>query len=785
MNAAMPTPNNTDATTEALAHITAVQTKPSPWARLDGSGRWNFQGFLGFAFLRQPIDALVFRPPSHEGGTVDVARQIYHRLLARLVAHRMYCRQWACILVGAMLCLPALAEAEHQAVLYPDLAAGAGVLALVAALLALPVFFMRGVCDGSVRSEAEGVVRRCFLRTVPEGTPADLSDPWRHGWLTAEARPVSTEITEADQRFRLTRLAAWWWIPSLACLAMGLVNLVFGGPGIYGVLSIALLKLVLDRNPMSARVLELEAAEAVEAHAFVEAGGQAWGLACETARERQIREATREISEPVVRLGRATGIMAGRGDFFGPSPELEMCLSRADLRTHLLVLGGTGSGKTSGLLRPIARQVAAWEKTGLLVIDGKGGLPKEVAVAAGLTVIDPAAVRLSLVKGLDPVALVDTLVDIAEPAGERRGGDPFWRNCGATLLRHSAVLCQAAGGQFWNLAMAAQLGANGTLRRRVLEGIPESAILRDPSLAAAIEYFQYDWATMEERTRSGIVATVQSWVAVLAAQRDLLRWARATPDEDEVPLEDVLRGGRFGLLLPVHRYGRAGTLVTALLKARAYSALKARAEGWSEGDTPVVLLIDEAQEVVTREDAAMLSIGRSLGLSVVASSQTTEALVERLGEETAAKWLGTYGSVVALQGRSPRTAEFVAAKLGVAWRPWVELVEGMAVRSALGVQVLSGAGAAARRQPTLARYATPWWRLHRASQGVIGGFRRALIGESATSRPNSRLGAAPLIEAAELATLLAEPDTALAVLNRARAPRRDVIRLCPEYPGNS
>lgn len=778
-------------TAEALARITAVQTKPSPWARIDASGFWNIQGFLGFVFSRQPIDALVFAPASHEGGTFDSARQIYHRLLGRLAARQIYFRQWACIAIGGLLCLPALTNPEHydvvryDAVIYPDLAAVVVLLTLCAGVVGLPVFFMRGVCGGSVRSEVEGVVCRCFLREVPAGAPPDLRDPWRHGWLTSEARPLSTEITEADQRYRLTKVVAWWWVPSLLCLAIGLANLIFGGPGLVAVAAVAVLKLSLDRNPIRLRVLELEAAEAVEAHAFVEAGGREWGLGCEAARARQIGEAIRERTEPVVNLGHATGILAGRGDAFAPSSGMEMALSRTDLRTHLLVLGGTGAGKTSGLLRPIARQVAAWENTGLLVLDGKGSLPKEIAASAGLTLIDPAKDCVSLVKGLDPVTLVDTLMDIVEPAGERKSGDPFWRNCGATLLRHSAVLCQTAGGPFWNLTMAAQLGANVTLRGRVLEAIAPSQIPSDPALAAAVEFFQYDWTAMDERTRSGIVATVQSWVAVLAAHGDLLRWARATPEEDEIPLENFLRGGRFGLLLPAHRYGRAGTLVTALLKARAYGALKARAEGWSKDDSPVLFLIDEAQEVVTREDAAMLSIGRSLGLSVVAASQTTEALVERLGQETAAKWLGTYGSVVALQGRSSQTAAFVAAKLGVDWRPQMESVEGMAVRAALDVQVLSGAGAAARRQPTIARYANPWWRLHRASAGVLGGFKRVMFGDSATPRPVSRLGAAPVVVADELATLLAEPDTALAVLNRARAPRRDIIRLSPEYPSTS
>jgi hypothetical protein len=38
-----------------------------------------------------------------------------------------------------------------------------------------------------------------------------------------------------------------------------------------------------------------------------------------------------------------------------------------------------------------------------------------------------------------------------------------------------------------------------------------------------------------------------------------------------------------------------------------------------------------------------------------------------------------------------------------------------------------------------------------------------------------------LVEASEVGTLLAEPNTALVVGYRARVPRRDVVRLSPVY----
>lgn len=766
-------------TEAALQKITAVETPTRPLARA-GTGGWiDRQGFTGFVFSRQPFDALALSLPAHDGSGLALARQVYHRTLARLISARVFYRQWACIVAGAALSFPAWWTPEHGVTLYPDLAVVVELALFVLLVVSLPWVLMRGVSSEALIAEMTGVARRCFLRDIPAETPDDLSDPWRHGWLTEDCRPLSAEISEADARFRLTSVRAWWWLPSAGCLAAGATNLLFGGSfALMFVGVVAGLKLLLDSNPTAARVVELEAAEAVEAAAFVEAGGTAWAEANETARVRQLNEAIRQNREPVVRLGMSTGLLAGRSDFFAPSPGLPVGLSREDLRTHLLVFGGTGAGKTSGVLRPVARQVAAWDGTGLVVFDGKGSLPREVSDLPGMRMVDPARVTISIVKGLAPDVLVDTLIDIVEPA---HGQDPFWRNGAHALLRHSAVLAEAAGGLFWNLATVGAMAANASLRQQVLSSIGDARVAAEPMLASAVEYFQYDWKEMDERTRGGIATTAQTWISTLTAHADLLKWVRATPADDEISLEDALSGGRFGVLLPAYRYGRAGAVATALLKARLYGALKRRAESPAQNAAPVVLLIDEAQEVATREDAAMLSIGRSLGLSMIAATQTMEGVIEKLGDQVAARWLNSFGSVLALQGRSAETDRFVAGKLGVTWRPRIETAQGAAVRTAIVGQAVSGALAAARKQPSLVRHITPSALQRRAGHGVLEGTMRFLRGAANTERPQSSLGPAEIVRGAELATLLAEPDTALVVLNRARVPWRDVIRLQPTH----
>jgi hypothetical protein len=47
------------------------------------------------------------------------------------------------------------------------------------------------------------------------------------------------------------------------------------------------------------------------------------------------------------------------------------------------------------------------------------------------------------------------------------------------------------------------------------------------------------------------------------------------------------------------------------------------------------------------------------------------------------------------------------------------------------------------------------------------------------------LGPRPLVVGGEIASIAAVPDTAVVLATRGRVPRRDVVRLHPEYPGSN
>lgn len=762
--------------------------------------RWVWQG--------QPVDPLVLQRPRHDGSPKAVAREIYHRLLCRLAAGRVYWRQLKTAWLGAAIGIVAIALPGLPAMAGSILGGLLFIAVMVLGIRWLPSKLMAGVIRPVDQAEAAGVVRRALLRDLPADVAPDLADVWRHGWLTSESRPIAAELPEADARHAQAELTALLWLPALLALACGIAALPGGlfGLVLFSPLSlgIAVMFLILAPNPMLQRHVELEAQEAVEGVAFIAAGGQAWGQRSEEARKRQIKEAHRDRAAPIAVLGTSTGLLAARGDDFAPSAGLEFALSLRDLQQHLVVFGGTGAGKTSGILRPLAAQAAVWPRVGLVVMDGKGALPGEVGAGeigpgksgAGLTVIDPATSRISLVAGLEPAIVIDTLVSILGGGGSGVDGGSFFRESAAGLLRRAAVIAHVIGEERWTLNGIAAIAFQHKERDAALLEIESLTAEQasDPVLVEATNYFTKEWPTIDDKTRSNIEATARAWITTITAHGDLLSWADTRDIEETDDIMTPLTGGRIGLLLPAHRYGRAGAVVTALLKARIYRGLKARAESpdWAEDgtSTPVLILMDEAQEIATSEDATMLAIGRSLGLAVVAATQTVEGVIERLGAPVANKWLAIFGSAMTLSGRSVATDAYMAARAGASWRLSIDKLEGLPVRTAIGADSMTGVIAAGRHQPTIAEtehlmgsslIEMAW---SRATQPIAKILNQIGTGAGG-SKTSVQLEPRPVINAAELQTLLAEPDTALILATRARVARRDVIRLSPAYPGKN
>jgi hypothetical protein len=71
----------------------------------------------------------------------------------------------------------------------------------------------------------------------------------------------------------------------------------------------------------------------------------------------QVRRATGFDTTPLITLGEASGVFRFRGRLDAPYREQSMKLSLLDLHQNMLIIGGTGSGKTRLIIKPLIKQL--------------------------------------------------------------------------------------------------------------------------------------------------------------------------------------------------------------------------------------------------------------------------------------------------------------------------------------------------------------------------------------------------------------------------------------------
>lgn len=343
------------------------------------------------------------------------------------------------------------------------------------------------------------------------------------------------------------------------------------------------------------------------------------------ARQEQVERAKNDTS-PFLVLGEAQGVFAATSqDAFAPDAGLPYGMTLKDIRdSHLLVLGETGSGKTSGVLRPLAGHWIANKAGGALFLDGKAAFGEDVAQIPGVQLITPGVSRFSLTQGLRAEQIATVLKKFGSYDGA--GADPFWAKSAFNMTKQAFMVLEYAQPENSAYAVAMTNGLriidDEGYRNAAIDAIQTSGKSIPRFVNAAIHYFQVVFPGLEGPTRAGVVATVQSWINPLL-DRDLLDWSDAT---DGVDITDVCNGALIALNVPTSLYGEAGLLVQQFAKYKVYRALRERGKKWTSmpGHTPVMVMIDEAQEIISDgadQEGTMLAIARDHGVTMVLAMQ--------------------------------------------------------------------------------------------------------------------------------------------------------------------
>lgn len=435
---------------------------------------------------------------------------------------------------------------------------------------------------------------------------------------------------------------------------------------------------------------------------------------------RQVKDAAGRLAGmPLLNVGKATGTLRARGDMEAPSSGQMIAFDGESIRQHVLVLGGTGTGKTRLVMRPLFERIvrADWgagHRIGAYVTDGKGTLWRDVIAAVDhrqdVAVIgtEPEHFGVDLLAGMSPLEVATTFKAVSgQVAG--KPSDDFWPESASGLLMHVAAVAlildmDEGSDDAWQTLrpysllglarIATDDGAQEKACDRVRElakaepgEIPVALYNAIPAAMESVEWLVGTWAPMAKETRSGIIANVNVVLGKLSGAGPLAdRFFRGTCDRT-VDVDHALDGGILMNAVGETEWGLAGKVVGVWMKTRLYVAARKRlvADPAACKVTSCALLADEFQMLVTAgpdSDTTFWNVARETGVFLIAATQSIAALHQVLGHEQTANVVNLLRSKIVLKTEEASTIDYVRKLAGESARGWESEPEFFATQGA-------------------------------------------------------------------------------------------------------
>jgi hypothetical protein len=372
-----------------------------------------------------------------------------------------------------------------------------------------------------------------------------------------------------------------------------------------------------------------------------------------------------------------------------------------------LILGGSGSGKTSGSCQAITESCLAkgfgavflttkpGEKEMLLSYCQRTGRLGDVIVVDRserwrCNFMDHEMTRAGLGGGLthNVVELMTVCLDIGNRGGGKGDGREdakFWQDTFKQLCRNAVDVLSGASqpisiGNLHRVVTSAARSLKETdstawrensecyqwLFEAYRRGIPADKQTEFENLST---YFMRELPALSDKTRSTIETTFTSMVDVL--NRGIGRRILCT-DSTFTP-EMVEDGKIFILDFPILEYGFVGQLIQGILKYQFQRALERR--NFTSGSRPVLILADEFQHFVNLHDFLFQSTARQFGVATVYATQNIESVVSMLGGGPAAESIadaifGNLATKIFHANASVKTNQWAAEIIGRS-RQWL------------------------------------------------------------------------------------------------------------------
>lgn len=424
---------------------------------------------------------------------------------------------------------------------------------------------------------------------------------------------------------------------------------------------------------------------------------------------RQVAYAVLELKDlPIVAVAKATGIFLSRGVTKAPKKGQLVALDGDSQRQHMLVLGGTGVGKTRLVMRPLFNRImqADWgvgHRMGSYVTDGKGTLWSDllpmVAHRDDVRVIgiDEGQYGVNLIDGMSPQEVMNTFTAVCGSITGMTGDNKYWVNQAGLLLFNSARV--AAGLELdpetvddWisrrgvrpyslqgiYLISAEQQVMTEALNRLIEIGkaLGNATPEQNKVYMKAIEGFEYlDGTFLPALNSTGgmaqsVIGTINATIGQLRGHDEISRNFCSGTYDRLVDVDYALKGGICMIAISAAEHGIAGKIIATWLKTRLYMLARRRMKTDPEGckKTSCALFADEFQDLAVvgsdgNDDGSVWATLRQSGLFLVAATQNLAALQDLMGEKICMKFLSLMSTKIIMATDEEATIDF-AIKAG-------------------------------------------------------------------------------------------------------------------------
>ncbi|TBH28174.1 hypothetical protein ELG63_36415 [Rhizobium leguminosarum] len=415
-----------------------------------------------------------------------------------------------------------------------------------------------------------------------------------------------------------------------------------------------------------------------------------------------VSAATRKDTKSLILLGKATGIMRNRGNSRSPLEDQMMCLDEESLGKHVLILGQSGTRKTTYIVTPLFKRIintdfASGRIMGAYVTDGKGVLHKAlrplVPAHKGVTVVgvDEGQFGVDLIAGLDPQMAAAIMFRMAKQLDKR--GDDFWSSGASESFYQCAVIAQVLDrdavaldimlkeyeARPYSLYGIYKICIDRDLMKDVIkvtrgifsrdfkeDGSEYSELLKKAKLAC--RELETGYLEIAKETADGFMVNVKRVFQASFRHDEVKRrfFCGTYPKEKLVEIEEALNGGVVMIAISPNTENEAGLLAAMWMKSRLMSQAL-----WRQKYRPDLIekysccmIADEYQSLITHSedddatDTKFWNVGRSTNLFLIAATQSIAA-IEMMVKETAAKNLmNNFATKIVLKTDEDDTIEY-------------------------------------------------------------------------------------------------------------------------------